>query len=92
MSVQLFLRRAFVVMTFLLVCGMASAADTPKEIEAKLEGFTSWLEIDLDNLGANLEQIRKRTGSEVMPVVKNNAYGHGLIQSTDRAGQAGGKG
>jgi alanine racemase len=69
-------------MGFLLVCGIASAADTPKEIEAKLEGFASWLEIDLDNLGANLEQIRKRTGSEVMPVVKNNAYGHGLIPIT----------
>ncbi len=82
MAVQTLLRRAFVVMSLLLVCGVASAADTPKEIEAKMKGFTSWLELDLDNLGFNLEQIRKRTGSEVMPVIKNNAYGHGLIPIT----------
>ena len=69
-------------MAFFLVCGITSAVETPKEIEAKLEGFASWLEIDLDNLGFNLEQIRKRTGAEVMPVVKNNAYGHGLIPVT----------
>ena len=76
-------RRLFVVLTALfLVCGAASAAETPAEIEAKIEGFPSWLEIDLDALGANLEQIRKRTGAEVMPVVKNNAYGHGLIPIT----------
>lgn len=82
MAVQTFLRRAFVAMAFFLVCGITSAVETPKEIEAKLEGFASWLEIDLDNLGFNLEQIRKRTGAEVMPVVKNNAYGHGLIPVT----------
>jgi alanine racemase len=82
MAVQTLLRRAFVVMALLLVCGVASAADTPKEIEAKMKGFTSWLELDLDNLGFNLEQIRERTGSEVMPVIKNNAYGHGLIPIT----------
>ena len=29
-------------------------------------------------LSANLAAIRRRTGVEIMPVVKNNAYGHGL--------------
>ena len=29
-------------------------------------------------MSANLKAIRERTGVEVMPVVKNNAYGHGL--------------
>ncbi len=62
-------RRLFVVLTALfLVCGAASAAETPAEIEAKIEGFPSWLEIDLDALGANLEQIRKRTGAGMQSV------------------------
>ena len=48
-------------------------------IEERMAGFDAWIEIDLDALGRNLENIRRRTGTEVMPVVKNNAYGHGLI-------------
>lgn len=73
---------SMVMAALFLVWGSPSPAETPEEIEAKIEGFPSWLEIDLDNLGANLEQIRKRTGVEVMPVVKNNAYGHGIIPIT----------
>lgn len=48
------------------------------EIEQKIAGLGGWFEVDLDALSANLEAIRDRTGVEVMPVVKNNAYGHGL--------------
>ena len=47
-------------------------------IEQKIAGLGGWFEIDLDALSANLQAIRERTGVEVMPVVKNNAYGHGL--------------
>lgn len=52
---------------------------SPSEICEKMEGYPSWFEIDLDSLGHNLEEIRSRVGVEVMPVVKNNAYGHGLL-------------
>ena len=52
---------------------------SPSEICEKMEGYPSWFEIDLDSLGHNLEEIRNRVGVEVMPVVKNNAYGHGLL-------------
>ena len=55
-----------------------SAQPSPDEIARAMEGFGSWFEIDLDRLSANLNAIRERTGVEVMPVVKNNAYGHGL--------------
>lgn len=48
------------------------------EIEEKIAGLGGWFEIDLDALSANLAAIRARTGAEVMPVIKNNAYGHGL--------------
>jgi alanine racemase len=48
-------------------------------IEEEIKGYTSWLEIDLDKIERNLLNIQKHVGVEVMPVVKNNAYGHGLI-------------
>jgi alanine racemase len=51
----------------------------PSDIEEKIQGFPSWLEIDLDKIELNLINIRKHVGVEVMPVIKNNAYGHGLI-------------
>ena len=49
-----------------------------------LQEFASWIEIDLDHLSFNLARIRERvgTGVEVMPVVKNDAYGHGLVPVT----------
>jgi alanine racemase len=52
---------------------------SPEEIEERAEGFASWYEIDLDRLGFNLDQIRGRAGVEVIPCVKANAYGHGLV-------------
>ena len=52
---------------------------SPDEIEERIEGFPSWIEVDLDCVGFNLEQIRKRVGVEVLPCVKTNAYGHGLV-------------
>ena len=55
-----------------------SAAD----IRLRLGEFSSWIELDLDHLGFNLARIRERVGVEVMPVVKNDAYGHGLVPIT----------
>ena len=48
------------------------------EIKEKMAGYGGWYEVDLDALSANLAAIAQRTGAEVMPVIKNNAYGHGL--------------
>ena len=40
-----------------------------------------WLEIDLKNMGWNLNQIRKKVNNRpVMAVIKANAYGHGLVK------------
>jgi alanine racemase len=52
---------------------------SPEEINEKIEGYSSWLEIDLDKLGFNLDQIRDWTKVEIIPCVKTNAYGHGLV-------------
>jgi len=59
-----------------------SAQPSPGEIEARIEGFPSWIEVDLDRVGFNLEGIRRRVGVEVIPCVKANAYGHGVVPVT----------
>ena len=56
-----------------------AAQPKPEELRRRMMGYTSWLKINLDNIGFNLRNIRERVGVEVMPVVKNNAYGHGLV-------------
>jgi alanine racemase len=52
---------------------------SPKDILERIEALPSWFEIDLDNLEHNLNQIRARTSSQIIPCVKNNAYGNGII-------------
>ena len=54
------------------------------EITRRLDDFSSWIDLDLDHLSFNLARIRERVGTEVdvMPVVKNDAYGHGLVPIT----------
>jgi alanine racemase len=46
----------------------------------------TWAEIDLNQLAANFNQIKKRVSStaHVMAVVKANAYGHGAIECARR--------
>ena len=43
-----------------------------------------WAEIDLNSLAHNITEVRRiiEPGSEIMAVVKANAYGHGAIQSS----------
>jgi alanine racemase len=57
------------------------AQPSAAEIAARVAGYGAWLEIDLDAIGRNLERLRRRlgTGIDLMPCVKNNAYGHGLL-------------
>jgi alanine racemase len=52
---------------------------TEQEIQKRIKGFASWLEIDLDAIGHNIQQVSKRTGGEIIPCVKSNAYGHGVV-------------
>jgi len=42
------------------------------------DNFGTWLEIDLDILRSNFTRIRELSQTKVMPIVKANAYGHGL--------------
>jgi len=45
----------------------------------------AWAEIDLDNLAHNVREIRKITSpnSKIMAVVKADAYGHGIIKTSE---------
>jgi alanine racemase len=51
----------------------------------------TWAEIDLNNLAANFNQIKKRVSpaARVMAVVKANAYGHGAIECSRRLANEG---
>ena len=49
------------------------------ETAERMNGFQSWLEIDLDAVGHNIDHVRAKTGVEIIPCVKTNAYGHGLV-------------
>ncbi len=52
---------------------------SPQEIAERIKGYQAWIEVDLDAVGHNLAQVRARTGREVIPCVKSNAYGHGIV-------------
>ncbi|MBN1472990.1 MAG: alanine racemase [Syntrophaceae bacterium] len=55
--------------------------------------YRSWVEVDLDNFAANLQEIKRLIGSDVdfMPAVKADAYGHGAIEISNAALQNGAK-
>jgi alanine racemase len=55
-----------------------AAQPAPTQIAERTAGYAAWFEIDLDAIGKNLDRLRRRVGVELMPCVKNNAYGHGL--------------
>ena len=42
--------------------------------------YDPWIELNLENMGANLNNIRKRVNVPVMAVIKANGYGHGLVE------------
>jgi alanine racemase len=44
------------------------------------KSFTQWVEIDAASFRQNVAAFRSRLGkTELMPVIKSNAYGHGLL-------------
>lgn len=57
----------------------------------KIKGTRSWVEIDLRALRHNLREVRRLLPdtTEVMPIVKANAYGHGSISIAKTLSQEG---
>jgi len=56
-----------------------------------VDNFATWLEIDLGTLENNYRILQETTGTPVMPVVKANAYGHGLEEVAKTFEKAGAK-
>ena len=61
---------------------MSRLQDAPNNLSRR----PTWAEIDLNQLAANFQQVRKRVGSaaRIMAVVKANAYGHGAVECARR--------
>ncbi len=57
----------------------------------ELDNFATWLEIDLGVLENNYRILNMTIGTPVMPVVKANAYGHGLEEVAKTVERAGAK-
>jgi alanine racemase len=55
----------------------------------ELDNFATWLEIDLGVLENNYRILKKTIRTPVMPVVKANAYGHGLEEVAKTVEKAG---
>ncbi len=77
-------RRAFLKRAGAASVGLAAWGNTFSEAVPSTragKGADAWLEIDLDHIGWNLAQIRRRVNNRpVMAVIKANAYGHGLVE------------
>ena len=80
-------RRSFVTAT--LAAGLAPRAagqDSPSA-ETRRQGppgdrFDPWVEVHAENLGFNVRQVRRLAGGRpILAVVKNDAYGLGLVQT-----------
>jgi len=54
-----------------------------------IESSSTWLEIDLSAIRNNIRLLSQITQTGLMPVVKANAYGHGLIEVSRTAEQEG---
>lgn len=67
-----------------------SAAPAPPTAGIALQTTTARATIDLDAIGANVAELRRRAGdAQVMAVVKADAYGHGLVPCAEAALRAG---
>ena len=53
------------------------------------EGFSTWLEIDLDRIRNNVQLLLESSGTPVMAVVKADGYGHGALAVARAAMEAG---
>lgn len=52
-------------------------------------GFSAWLEIDLDIIRQNVKELLRISQTEVMAIVKANGYGHGAAEIAKASVEAG---
>jgi alanine racemase len=62
----------------------------PESVVRTETSALTWVEVDADALRGNLEEFRRRLGrTRLGPVVKANAYGHGMLEVAAVAREAG---
>ncbi len=54
-----------------------------------MKSRNSYVEINIDNYYSNLDYIKNKVNTEIMAVVKSNAYGCGLLEMTEYAMEKG---
>jgi len=58
-------------------------------MDMESDNFATWLEINLGIIEKNLSVIKDLVGTQVMPIIKANAYGHGLEEIARTVEKAG---
>lgn len=60
-------------------------------MEEEMKQGRAWIEINLDNLENNIKEIKKiiPENTEIMAVVKANAYGHGIVEISQKLNEIG---
>ena len=54
-----------------------------------MEFDLTWLQVDLDALAENMRKVKNRAGTDVLAVVKADAYGHGAVEFASVMEEAG---
>src|SRR4030042_1362074 len=58
-------------------------------LRAMSDGYSTWLEIDLEAIRNNIRLLHRLTQTPVMAIVKANGYGHGAVETARAAIEAG---
>jgi alanine racemase len=58
-------------------------------LRAMSDGYSTWLEIDLEAIRNNVRRLHQLTKTPIMAIVKANGYGHGAVESARAAIEAG---
>ncbi|MCL1936447.1 MAG: alanine racemase [Defluviitaleaceae bacterium] len=45
-----------------------------------MENLKAWVEINLSNILHNFDEIQRFVGVKIMPIIKADAYGHGIVE------------
>lgn len=56
---------------------------------ADINGYSTWLEINLDTIRSNVRELIRISQTELMAVVKANGYGHGAVEIARASIEAG---
>lgn len=59
------------------MAGRAASPPVDAPLQTDQLNFSAWVEVNLDNMQANLLELEKHSQVPILPVLKGDAYGHG---------------